>query len=530
MLKLKITILCLIILLSLSISCQRQQLSKEELLTTLDSLEHKLDWLDYKIALEYWDFYTTGKPDSLKFYQALYNFVLNDNDIFTKLRTGKRLLTDGNEKRRLELIYDSFLLGRIETNNEITHLRDSLSSININYRAELDGEKRTANYLYKTYRSDSNRSHREKAYRAWCAVGREMSDGLAHLFRIRNREAHRLGYNSYLGLVFKLMNIKSDEYLTLLERLDSLSEQPYLKILEKAGNKLNVNKIELWDLAYTYSDINKQIDWFFPVDSQLKYVKESLKGIGFNLDKLPIYFDLKPKEGKSQFAYAFTIKAPYDMRVLANLYDGLYSTRVLLHEIGHTLHSAFINQDNALFSDAAMLDGSWAEGMAQITTSLIDKENWLSKYANIPPRLVSQYLEAKKEQDIIYLRTTLLRLNFEYEAYLNPNRDLNKLYWELFERYLHLPRHENIYPWAAIIHYTTHPVYLQNYLFADIITAQTMNFIQNNYGDPVDNTMLKSFLVQNYYRFGTRYNWRDLLKRGTDEELNPDYLIKKLGI
>jgi peptidyl-dipeptidase A len=148
----------------------------------------------------------------------------------------------------------------------------------------------------------------------------------------------------------------------------------------------------------------------------------------------------------------------------------------------------------------------------------------------MPVEVIDRYIAAKQERGIIYLRTTLMRLYFEYEAYSNPNRDLNKLYWNLFEKYLKLPRHDEIKPWAAIIHYTTHPVYLHNYLIADIIAAQTINFLKRNYGTVVDNPMVGSFLVQNYFRFGSRYDWRELLERGTGERLNPKYLINRLGI
>jgi peptidyl-dipeptidase A len=119
---------------------------------------------------------------------------------------------------------------------------------------------------------------------------------------------------------------------------------------------------------------------------------------------------------------------------------------------------------------------------------------------------------------------------FEYEAYLNPNRELNRLYWDLFEQYMLLPRHEDVRPWASLIYYTTHPVYLQNYLYADMIAAQTIDALEDMYGEIVGNESFSSFLNQNYFRFGGRYEWRDLLERGTGERLNPEHLIRRLGI
>ena len=49
-------------------------------------------------------------------------------------------------------------------------------------------------------------------------------------------------------------------------------------------------------------------------------------------------------------------------------------------------------------------------------------------------------------------------------------------------------------------------------------------------GDMVGNQTISSFLNQNYFRFGSRYDWRELLERGTGSGLNPEFLISKLGI
>jgi len=515
------------VLLTIS-SCKEKQLTKKEVLTSLNTVEAKLNWLDYRLARENWWFYTTGESDSLKFYEALYNKVVSDPTTIAALQNGKAMLTDEADVRRWELIHGVMVGAGIETQPLISSLRDSLLSIHINYRAEYDGEMRTDNYLYNAYRTNPDRTRRESAYRAWSSVGDEMAESLSRLFRLRNQAAQRSGYNSYFALSFDLDKFDLKAYLDVLKRLDSLSEGPYEKILEKIKVRLKIPNPEIWDLAYAYNGINQRIDSYFPVDSQMNFMQHGLEGVGFDLNKLPIYYDLDSRPGKSQFAYEFTIKAPYDMRVLANLTPGIYSERVLTHETGHALHMAFVSQPDDIFSN--IVAGAWEEGMAQTVAATMDDKNWLTTYAHIPASVADDYLAAKRDQDIIYLRMTLVRLTFEFEAYQNANQDLNKLYWNLFERYMQLPRHDDIQPWAAIIHYTTHPVYLQNYLYADMIAAQTMHFLNKSYGSISGNPLVRAFLVQNYFRFGSRYNWRDLLKRGTDEKLNPDYLIQRLGI
>ncbi len=521
--------ICITLLASamLLISCQETPITREQVLTTMDSLEQKMDWLDYRIAQETWNLYTTGTADSLDYFRGLYNYLISNKETARILKQGKKLLTDEVDIRRLKLILTSFASGQVETNALIGSLRDNLTQIDNSFRAELDGKQYQQNELYTLYRTSESRSRREKAYRAYCQAGEKLSQGVTRLFRLRNQEARKLGYTNYLSLIFNNREIDTRQYLKLLQQLDSLSLQPYRDIIQDIQSRLNLTHVEIWDLAYAYNSINSKVDIYFPADSQLAYIKNSLKPLGFNLDKMPIYFDLAPRLQKSQLAYAFPIKIPYDIRVLANITDGAYSNRVLFHEIGHAIHFASIAQDRPLFTNA--VDAAWSEGMAQIFAAFCDEELWLKKYAHLPPSLIESVKQARHDLDIIYLRTTLTRLMFEYEMYNNPNRDANKLYWDLFERYMMLPRHDDLYPWAGIIQYTTHPVYLQNYLYADIIAAQTLAKLREMYGDIIDNPSVGAFLVQNYFRFGARYDWRDLLERGTGERLNPEYLINRLN-
>jgi len=501
--------------------------SEEDLIILIDQLEKKLEWLDYKISSEEWNLYTEGSSDSLDFYRKLYNYTLSDPAIIMQIKDGASDLSNESNLRRLALL-SKLLIERTKIDADIDQLTDSLSTLEINYRPIFDGNETSTVELYKIYRSNNNPSVRESAYRAYVSVGELKADGISRLVKLRNQKASKEGYNNYFTYAFDKMNMDINWYKELLERLDKLSESRYEEIINSIKNRLNKTDVEIWDLGYSSSNVNLAVDYYFPVDSQLVFIKRSLKEIGFDLEKYPIYFDLDTRQGKSQYAYTFPIKIPTDIRVLANQTDGFNSCKVLLHEIGHSLHFTFVKQKYSLFRN--MIDGTWLEGIAQTFAAMMIEPVWLNKYAHLPDQLIEQFETAKKEQDLIYLRSNLLRLNFEYEIYKNPNQDINKLYWDLFEKYMKLPRHDDLYPWASEIYYATHPVYLQNYLLADMIAAQNVSYINENFGSIIDNEMTRSFLVQNYLRFGSRYPWKELLKRGTDQNLQPDYFLRELGL
>lgn len=517
-----IIILLLLAVFSLPFTgCQEKIVAQDDVHQLLDSLEYKLDWLHYKLSLEEWELRRTGSSDSLSFYQGLYRYTIANDSVAGVLRRNENLLKDEEDYRRWQLLYEAVQVAQLESSPEIATLRDSLLTIQTKYRPLYDGEMVSRNTLYSIYQSDRNRTKREEAYRGYVSSGTEIEDGLKQLMRLRSQAAKKQGYNSYMSLIFTIYDIDLDEYKQLLENLEEMSREPYRELLNRIKSKLNVQNVEQWDLEYATSDVRTAVDRYFPVDSQMKFISRSLEDIGFDLDKLPIYADYKNRPGNAEFASAFTVNIPDEMRILANLQPGIQSTKALMHQVGYTIHAAYINQDKPLFQIS--VDDAWAEGMAQIFTSMLDEPEWLNRYARIPSNLIEQYERSLEEQNLITLRQLLVTLYFELEAYQNPGRDLNKLYWDLVEQYMYLPRHDDLAPWASVSEFTAQPVYLQNYLYADMITAQTVAFLHETYGPLTQSQTTRSFLVQNYFRFGAKYEWRELLKRGIDAELDYRY-------
>ncbi|UCE25159.1 MAG: hypothetical protein JSU74_03680, partial [Candidatus Zixiibacteriota bacterium] len=335
---LRSALLCLLTSLLFLAGCGQQQISERELVVMLDSLEHKLDWLEYQVTRNTWDFYATGQADSLQFYRNLYNELVSDEAIFNQLVNGRVLLSEEVDRARCDKFLTSFLYSRVEDDFDIATLRDSLTGVEMNFRAEFEGERRSKSYLYNIQRNDPNRRRRESAFRTRTSIGDELADGLSQLFRLRNQKSRRLGYNNFMALVFSRAGLDLDEYRRLLNHLDSLTRDVYFDIVDRIGVKLNVDDLEYWDVGYAYADINPAVDSYFPADSQLPYIRRTLWALDFNLDKMPIYFDLEAREGKSQFAASFPVKPPYDVRVLCNQSPGMWSSFVLFHEIGHAIH------------------------------------------------------------------------------------------------------------------------------------------------------------------------------------------------
>ena len=112
--------------------------------------------------------------------------------------------------------------------------------------------------------------------------------------------------------------------------------------------------------------------------------------------------------------------------------------------------------------------------------------------------------------------------------YENPHQDLNKLWWDLTEKYLMVKRPENqeINEWASKIHIALYPAYYPNYMTAEVLASQFQHYIAEHIsGDSgfAGKTAIGEYLIQNVYGSGKTLPWRELVRRATGEDLTEKY-------
>ena len=507
-------------------SCKEKQVTEEEVLAVIDSFEHKLDWVNHRIAQESWRLFVNGPSDSLEFYQRLRDYVISDREAWSILIRGDRFVKGEDDQRRLQLLFATLLRGTVEADAEVRQLRDSLMQVLVSFEPEFDGQRAGVDQLAGIMRSDDSRARREMAYLATNAVGERLADGLSRLIRLRNQKARKLGYNNFFAMAFDKRSISLQQYLTLLKQVDSLTASPYLAVLERLSQSRSSQAIDVFDLAHGYAPVLAEVDGYFPTEGQLDILRAGMADLGFDLDKLPIYDAIDESADGHPTAHTLTVDCPFDQRVIARPGPGLDGQEMLLAAYGRAVHAAYIAEKSPLYK---VVDGAWAEGMARLFSDLGSDSRWLTDYAGVPSSTVTRFQQAQRDMVLIDLRMMLVRLKFEYEAYTSPRADLNKLYWDIFEQVTSLPRHEEIKPWAAVPSLLTEPVGSPGDLLGEIVARQTLDYLQEVNGAVVGTRETRSFLVQNYFRFGGRYSWSELLERGTGESLNPSVLVADLN-
>lgn len=506
----------------LQLACREKPIATGSVQSTLDSLEQKLNWLTYRIGVEEWNKCQSGRSDSLEFFYKLRYHTLLDQQTRSLLIQGRGLLETELDQRRCDILLSQIMPGSIESHTRVVHLRDSLLDLFDSDGNCFDEEIDHLIPLGVAWSDCKTSECRESRFRQWAAKGDQLAEGIARLVRLRNHYSSQLGYSNYMNLYFKYAGLPTDDYSGLLDQIDSITAAPYQQVIKSVRALSGGGAVDLWDLNLTWEGAVRRVDRYFPADSQLIFARRTLTSSGFDLDKLPIYFDVDRNKDSQPFVKAQVIRSPHDIRIALNPGDGIWFAERLMHEMGNALHMAYLIQDRELFG--LTVDDAWQEGMSTLISSICSDQDWLVSQAHLPVDLAQQYSLARSTASVVELRWLVMLLKFEMACYQNPPHDFNRLYWDTFEEIMFLPRHDDLIPWAAISSFVRRPAKFQRYLFGNMIAAQSLDYLAGTFGTG-NSAQVQAFLVQNYFRFGSRYEWGDLIERGTGQKLSPLFLL-----
>jgi peptidyl-dipeptidase A len=81
---------------------------------------------------------------------------------------------------------------------------------------------------------------------------------------------------------------------------------------------------------------------------------------------------------------------------------------------------------------------------------------------------------SQRAQLLIFSRWCQVMLRFEKSMYENPDQDLNKLWWDLVEKYqmVRRPSGRSEPDYASKIHVVSAPVYYHNYMMGELFASQ----------------------------------------------------------
>lgn len=423
-------------------------------------------------------------------------------------------------KRKLELLKQEFLSARVSSEPEVFALKNKLDCQIINFTPVINGQSYDRGTLYNIIEKEDNRKQRESAWRALTDLGKEIESETALLCSLRNEKVKPLGYKHYGELCFFLEDLDKETIFTLFDQILNLTEKPYKKLVEDCKEKLSTDKVYLWDIKYyQHKYLSSLKDSLFPQEGIIKSIEHLFKKFKLSTTDLPIrveYCDI-PYGGIS-----ITMDPGKDVRVLANPQEGYNWYEFLYHEFGHAIHNCFIQTPSFIIGTGE--PDYFKEGMACIFQKFMSDKEWLGEYFNISEEVIKTFLSQNRLKNCYWYRRIINDCLFEYSIYENPEGDLNSRYKEYVKKHLFLDLPED-FSWAYDPVYTTHPLYLQNYLLAEIIAYQTINYYKEHH-DTIFSPDFLTFLKEKYYKDGGLKLWQEKIQEATGAKLEASSLIK----
>jgi len=282
------------------------------------------------------------------------------------------------------------------------------------------------------------------------------------------------------------------------------------------------------------------LDKYYQDKDLVKLTSDYYQSLGMDIQDIISNSDLFEKEGKNQHAFCIDMDNEGDVRVLCNVKSNYKWMNTLLHEFGHGVYDKYISRDlpYALRDPAHTFT---TEAIAMMFGRLASNAQWMQDMLGVndqeKEKIKDDAFKFMRLEQLVFSRWAQVMYRFEKSLYENPDQDLNKLWWDLVEKYQMMKRPEgrNAPDWASKIHIATSPCYYHNYLLGELLASQLNNYIVVNIlkSDDINgasyynNKEVGKFLMEKVFAPGAKYTWNEMIKRATGEELTAKYYAKQ---
>lgn len=502
------------------ISGTHAQDEKEE---RFDSLQRQLLFLHQRIELEEYRLAKGESADSLPLFHRMIQYILSDPDQAWQTESPEIDLQSGRQQRKWKILSDMMTTGKIEGYPSVILLKDSLAHSLGLQPGTAFLPSATASALQRQLQLETEPSAVTRLLRRTGTYFKETERLLQQLLTERNRLAQAVGADDYMQLLTDQSGISQSDLRKIAAELDFMTDSAF-KEIRKRMNKSKDTELEPWLLPVRLNHALKDFDFLFPADSQLVWIKHTLEGFGIDLEALPIYIDIDKAESTRQiFARTYLLQSPFDIRIVAQLSNGYLSFELLARAISKAVAAAAFS-DSALFF-AVFGDMAWEDGMSDILPRICRESEWLQNFPKLSKTQTATLLQLLKDRESVQVRWFLANTIFSMDVYANPAADLQQLYLDNIERYLFVRPDETLAPWLSDREWISNPLANSYPIIGKIIAAQSITYLKKRHPVLHENPDVFAFLMQNYFRFGGRYAWHDLLERGTGEPLSPSHLF-----
>jgi peptidyl-dipeptidase A len=475
--------------------------------------------------------------------------LLADPDTFRKLEGVRGHVEDADLARQVELLYLDAARNRTSPAllAELVTLETRAEATFSRFRPVVDGQPLSENDLRRVLRTSADDGLRRRTWEAGKEIGRQIAPLCLEMVELRNRAARETGWSDYHTMGLKLQEIEPGELFDdVLDRLEELTEEPFGDAIATLFARLETQfelepgGVRPWHLADPFfqeavAPPELDLGRFFAGADLVELSRRTLGGMGFQVDDVLRNSDLFPRAGKNQHAFCMHAdRMTDDVRVLANCEADEIWMDTMLHELGHAVYDLGLDRGLPwMLREAAHLITT--EAIALLFGRIATNPDWMIRVLGAPAEEVDALRASLaahvRFKQLLFPRWVMVMVHFEREMYADPRQDLNRLWWDLVERFQKVPRPQgrNEPDWASKLHIGLAPVYYQNYLLGDLVASQLDTLLTGELGTPhwFGHPGVAEQLRTRMFRDGARHPWNETVRRATGQSLDPRHYVEQ---
>ena len=513
-------------------------------------LEARIRPVEVELAEAWWESNTRSSPSAEARRIAAdlaRRAVLADAATFAEIIDARASsIPDPLIKRQIDVLHDLFVPHQLpeELQRQMVELETRVETTFNTFRGALDGTRVDDNAILEILRTSDDSALRRRAWEASKQIGAEVADEVRALARLRNEAARTLGHRDHFALSLATGELDEDRLFATLAEVDDHTAGPFTEWKSRLDGALSarfgceVGDLRPWHLDEPFFQDppvagSVDLDPLFKTVDLEAVTLRTYDGIGLDVRPVLERSDLFAREGKSQHAFCIDIDRAGDVRVLCNVEPNERWADTMLHEFGHAIYDREVSPDVPwLLRNAA--HALTTEGVAMLFGRLVRDPAWLGDVVGIDPGilepLVGALADARRTALLVFARWVLVMTHFEQQLYADPDGDLDRIWWDLVERFQHVHRPDgrDAPDWASKIHLAVAPVYYQNYLYGELVASQLSATLDAHAGGIVDRQAAGRWLVESFFSGGGTLRWDELLLAATGEPLSARHLAAEL--
>jgi peptidyl-dipeptidase A len=523
--------------------------------------QYETNVVPVEIALSraWWEANTTGSDEAFAAKEVLdkqMNELLASKEDFEELRTiNAGTIADAELKRQIEILYLLYLGKQVDVTllNRMSSKANDIEKTFNTFRAPVGDKTLTDSEVRDVLLKSKDSADRKEVWEGYKLVGAKVAADLRDLVQMRNEAARQLGFKDYHAMQLAINEQDQAQVLALFDELDELTREPFAQAKSEMDQSLaeqysvSVDELQPWhyhDPFFQEPPAVYEVDMNGPFANAdiLQICREFYQGIGLPIDDVIERSDLYEKPGKSPHAFCTDIDRKGDVRVLANIVPNEYWMATMLHELGHAVYtSKYIPMElpYLLRVNSHILT---TEGVAMMFERFATNAQWLAAYGvkiDDPVSFTAASHRMRRDKLLIFSRWCQVMLRFEMAMYTDPDQDLNKLWWDLVEKYQLVKRPEgrDAPDYASKIHVVTAPAYYHNYMMGELFACQLHAAIVEDLelpGEPAKAIYTREprvgeFMKEKVFGPGAFLPWNELTRFATGEELNAKAFAEEFG-